>query len=166
MPLQCPKCGNAVADDFIYCPYCAHGLKPTAKTQRVSVSATLILIATIGAFIFLILSIQALLGIYRWYPQFVAQSWFVYDQLLTAMFAIQLPFGVVASILSLARRKYRLFLISATACVAAGGSAWMISIIIPYSVFWDSVLYYFLPVFLCPLIGLALAYPRRAEFEK
>jgi hypothetical protein len=166
MPVQCPRCGRAVEDDFVYCPYCAHGLKPTSKTERVSTAGVLMLVATVGSLVFLVLSVQALLGIYKWYPQFIAQSWFIYDQLLTALFTIQLSFGVSASILSLLRRKHSFFLVSATICTASGGFAWIVSLIMPGSVLWESMLYYFLPMFFAPPIATALTYPRKAEFKK
>jgi hypothetical protein len=57
------------------------------------------------------------------------------------------------------------FLVSATLCTASGGFAWIISLIIPGSELWESMLYYFLPMFFSPLVGTALAFPRKAEFK-
>jgi len=170
MVSKCPKCGRTAPEDSIYCPYCAYGLKPSARTTRVSVGGALMIVAAVGSFILFVLSIRALLDIYRWYPRLVAQSWFVYDQLLTVFSFAGLLFGVPAAILSLNRRSYKWTMILAILCTLSGGGAWVTSMIIPSlkikDLLWYSIFYFFLPVFFPPLLGTMLIYPRKEEFKQ
>jgi len=166
MVVKCPKCGRTAPDDSVYCPYCAYGLKPSAITVRVSAGGILALVAAVASLIFLTLSIRALLDIYSWYPQLVAQSWFIYDQMLTIFAFIGLLTALPAVVLSLRRKSYRWTIILMALCTISGGGAWITSMIIPDSKLLNSVLYYFLPVFLTPLVGTVLIYPRKAEFKQ
>lgn len=59
----------------------------------------MMIVATIGSMTILILSLTALQGIYGWYPRFVAQQWFMYDQLLTISSFLELMFGALATAL-------------------------------------------------------------------
>ena len=165
MASTCPKCQRRVPDDSIYCPYCAHGLKPSARTLRVFVGGILMIVATCGSLILFILSIQALLGIYKWYPQFVAQTWFVYDQMFTAFAFTGLIFALPATVLSFGRKSYRWTMMSAMLCTLSGAGLWITSMTAPIVVLWESMLYVFTPLFLAPLLGTILIYPRRAEFK-
>jgi hypothetical protein len=165
---KCPKCDKPVPEDAVYCPYCAYGLRPSARTNRTSIGGSLMLIAAATSFILLILSIEALLAIYQWYPQLTAQLWFSYDQALTIFSFVGFISGATASALSLARKSYKWTMLTAVVCTFAGAASWTVSMIIPYAAqwLWNSILYYFLPMFLAPLIGTVLIYPRRAEFKK
>lgn len=165
MASTCPKCRKTVPDDSIYCPYCAHGLKPSAKTIRVFVASILMIIAACGSLILLILSTQALLGIYKWYPQLAAQRWFIYDQMFTVFALSGLIFALLTTVFSLSRRRHKWTMIFAVLCTFSGGGLWLTSMMAPVVVLWESVLYLFMPLFLAPLLGTLLIYPRKTEFE-
>ena len=106
MALTCPKCGRNIPDDAVYCPYCMRGLKPSALTMNVSVAGFLMLIAAIASLIIFLLSLDALLEIYSWYPQLIAQKWILYDQLFTGFSLVAFVFGLIAGVLSLSRKSY------------------------------------------------------------
>lgn len=163
--MKCPRCSREVPDESIYCLYCGVGIKPTSRTIRVSAAGTLLIVASVASLIFLIQSIRALLQIYTWYPQSVAEDWIIYDQTLTVFTLGGFLFGISSGLLSLSRRNYRWTMISALLCTFSGGGAWLVSIVIPYSYAWYSFLFYFLPVLLTALIGTLLIYPRKAEFS-
>lgn len=165
MASTCPKCRKTVPDDSIYCPYCAHGLKPSARTVRVFVGSILMIVAALGSLILLILSTQALLGIYNWYPQLAAQMWFVYDQMFTVFALSGLIFALPAAVLSLSRKSHKWTMISATLSTLSGGALWITSMIAPIVVLWESTVYLFIPLFIAPLLGTLLIYPRKAEFK-
>ena len=65
---------------------------------------------------------------------------------------------------SLVRRHLWTMLFS-FACLASGVGLWAVSMIIPYSNVWFSFVYFFLPIVLPALIGIALFYPRKQEFK-
>jgi len=165
MVFNCPKCGRNVPDESVYCPYCGHGIGPSAKTSLVSAGGTLMFVAATASLIIFILAVRALMQIYTWYPPGVASGWIVYDQGLTVFSFIGFVFGLSGGILSLARRSYRLTMASAVICTLAGAGNFIISMIIPYAQFVYSLLYYFLPVFTSSLIATVLFYPREAEFK-
>ena len=125
----------------------------------------MMIVATAGSTIIFILSVAALQGIYGWYPQFVAQQWFMYDQLLTAFSFLGLMFGALATALILSRRSHRGAVASATACTLSGASTFVISLIQPLAVWWQSLLYYFLPLFIAPLAGTLLTYLQEEKME-
>lgn len=164
MTHSCPRCKREVPSDSVYCPYCGHGIQPSAKTTQVSAAGTLFLVAGIASLIFFILSFRALAQIYSWYPSSVARDWIIYDQMITVFSFTGLLFGFSAGLLSLSRRSYRWTMISAVLCTVSGAGAWILSVIIPYASMLYSFLYYFLPVLLTALIGSLLVYPRKAEF--
>jgi len=166
MDSKCPKCDRNVPDDSVYCPYCGHGLKPSAKTTQVSAGGTLAIVAAVAHLIILVQSLRALAEIHSWYPPTVAQGWIMYDQLLTVFSLTGFLFGLSTGILSLVRRTYAWTVVSAVICTLSGGSAWAVSMIIPYAYVWSSLLYYFLPMFIPALIATVMIYPRRAEFKK
>jgi RNA polymerase subunit RPABC4/transcription elongation factor Spt4 len=165
MALTCPKCGRNVPDDAVYCPYCKHGLKPSASTLNVSVAGFLMLISATASLIIFLLSLDALLEIYSWYPQLIAQEWILYDQLFTGFSSITFIFGLVASILSLSRKSYPWFIVAGMLCTTVGGSVWVTSMLVPDYKLSSSFLYYFLPIFLPSLLGTLLVFPRRTEFK-
>jgi hypothetical protein len=128
-------------------------------------AVAMMIVATAGSTIIFILSAAALQGIYGWYPQFVAQQWFMYDQLLTAFSFLGLMFGALATALILTRRSHRGAVASATACTLSGASTFVVSLIQPLAVWWQSLLYYFLPLFVAPLAGTLLTYLQEEEME-
>lgn len=165
MTLDCPKCGRTIPDDSVYCPYCGCGVKPSARSNQVSVGGAFMIVATAASSIFFLLSLRALANIYSWYPPLVAQSWFVYDQIFAVFTFSQFLFGLIASILSLARKSYKWTMISAVLCTLSGCGAWIISMIIPHSDVFQSFLYYFLPLFATSSTGTALVLFGKAEFK-
>jgi hypothetical protein len=64
----------------------------------VQTAGTLLAGSTIGFLIIFILSVNALLSVFEWYPQFVAQQWFVYDQAVTAIAFLGLVFGFLSTV--------------------------------------------------------------------
>jgi hypothetical protein len=162
--MKCPRCNRDVPDNSVYCLYCGAGIQPSAKTTRVSAAGTLLIVASVASLIFFIQSVRALIQIYAWYPQSVAEDWIIYDQMLTVFSLTGFLFGFSSGLLSLSRRNYKWTLVSSLACTFSGMGAWLLSVIIPYSYAWYSFLFYFLPVFLTALIGTLLLYPRKVEF--
>jgi len=125
----------------------------------------MMIVATTGSMIIFILSAAALQGIYGWYPQFVAQQWFIYDQLFTTFSFLGLASGTLATTLILSKRSHRAAAASATACTLSGTSLLIISLIQPLAVLWQSILYYFLPLFIAPLTGTLLTILQEEETE-
>lgn len=123
------------------------------------------MVAAVASLVFFVQCVQALAQIYGWYPSAVVEEWIVYDQAFTGFMLTGFIFGLVAGILSFARKSYRWTMFSTVACAFSGAGAWVISMIIPYANLWYSLLYYFLPMFLTALISLVLIFPRRAEFN-
>jgi hypothetical protein len=165
MSLTCPKCGRSVPEDSIYCPYCAHGLKPSARTPQVSAAGILMIAAAISSFILLILSINALAEIYTWVPRLVAQGWFIYGQSLAILSAVGFIAASTAAALSLKRKSYLWTVVSCLACTLLGLATFSVSVIIPDFNLKNSFFYYFLPLFLTPLIGTLLVLRRKHEFK-
>ena len=165
MTMKCPKCGKTPPDDALYCPYCAHGLTPAARTDRVSVAGVLMIIASASSFILFALSLRALLDIYRWYPRLVMQDWFIYNQLLIVFAVVGLFSGAYAARLTLWRSKYNLTMLFAAMCTASGFCTWITSMMTPHALALNAFIYYFLPMILAPAVGLLLIYPRKPEFR-
>lgn len=166
MSSSCPKCGRTVPDDATYCPYCAHGLKPSALTGKVSAAGVLMLIACCGFFVVFIISGSALLQIYSWYPPLVAQKWFLYDGVFTGLCLCGFLSAILSSTLVFVRKFYRPTMILAVVSTLLGACVWVTSMIIPEFKLMYSILYYFLPMFLSPLIGALLILPRKPEFQQ
>jgi len=165
MVSECSKCGKAVADDVVYCPYCGRGLKPWARSFQVSFAGALLIVVTVASLIFLIVSVQALLGIYSWYPPLVAQSWFIYDQALAILVFAGFLFGLLAAGFSLARKSYAWTMIFSALCTCSACGSLIISLVIPHSSFEQSLLYYFMPLLLPSVAATILILPRKAEFN-
>jgi hypothetical protein len=129
-------------------------------------AGALIVVATIASLIIFILSMNALLGVYKWYPQFVAQQWFIYDQLFTVFSFLGLTTGALATALISARRNPNGAVAAAMACTLSGAGVFIVSLIQPLAVLWQSVLYYLPLLFIMPLIGTSLTYLRKEELEQ
>ena len=166
MASSCPKCGRNVPGDATYCPYCAHGLKPSALTGRVPAAGVLMLIAGCGFFVVFVISVAALLQIYSWYPPLVAQKWFLYDELFTGFCLCGFLTAIVSAALTFVRKFYGLTLTLTGVSMFLGACVWITSMVIPEFKLMYSILYYFLPMFLSPLIGALLILPRKPEFQQ
>jgi hypothetical protein len=147
------------------CVYHQNGPDLAATIAHTYFAGAMMIVATAGSTIIFILSAAALQGIYGWYPQFVAQQWFMYDQLLTIFSFLGLMFGALATALMLSRRNYRGAVASATACTLSGASTLVVSLIQPLALWWQSLLYYFLPLFIAPLAGTLLTYLQEEKTE-
>jgi len=121
------------------------------------------IVATAGSLIFFILSLSALQGVYRWYPQFVAQQWFVFDELITVFSFSGLVFGALAAVFIYSRKSQNGAIASAMFCTLSGAGVFIVSLVQPLPVLWQSILYYFLPLFAAPLAGNLLIYLRKEE---
>ena len=163
-PLYTKRC-KPVSTDATYRVYDRHGLGSGARTAYTYAAGTMMIVATTGSMIIFILSLAALQGIYGWYPQFVAQQWFIYDQPFTTFSFLGLALGALATTLVLSKRSHRAAAASATACTLFGTSIFIISLIQPLAVLWQSILYYFLPLFIAPLTGTLLTYLQEEETE-
>jgi hypothetical protein len=134
------------------------GLDLSARNAYTYVAAVMMVVATTDSLIVFVLSVAALRGIYGWYPQFVAQQWFIYDQLLTVFSFLGMASGASATVLILSKRSYGGAVSSAIVCIVSGASVLVISLIQPLALLWESILYYFLPLFAAPLTGTLLTY--------
>lgn len=166
MTLQYAKRDKSVTVDTACCAYRQHGPNLAARIAQVYAAGTMMIVATAASLIIMIQSIVALLGVYGWYPQFVAQQWFIYDELLTFFSFLGLAFGALSTALILSERNHRAAVASAIACTLSGAGAFVISLIQPMAELWQSILYYLLPLFIAPLIGTLLAYLQTEDVEK
>jgi hypothetical protein len=138
-----------------------HGQNETNLSSKIEyryAAAFILMAATVGSLIIFILSIAALVGVYAWYPQIVAQEWFIYDELFSVFSLLGLAFGISAIVLTLSKRSYEGAIASAAVCTFSGASLFTISLIQPLAVLWQSILYYFLPLFAASLTGTLLIY--------
>jgi hypothetical protein len=132
----------------------------------VSAAGVLMLVASCGFFVVFVISVSALLQIYSWYPPLVAQKWFFYDGVFTGLCLCGFLSAMVTSALTFARRFYRSTMTLAVVATLLGACVWVTSMIIPEFKLMYSILYYFLPMFLSPLIGAVLILPRKPEFQQ
>jgi hypothetical protein len=132
----------------------------------VSAAGVLMLVASCGFFVVFVISVSALLQIYSWYPPLVAQKWFFYDGAFTGLCLCGFLSAMVTSALTFARRFYRSTMTLAVVATLLGACVWVTSMIIPEFKLMYSILYYFLPMFLSPLIGAALILQRKPEFQQ
>jgi predicted nucleic acid-binding Zn ribbon protein len=165
MEAGCPKCGKAIPDDAVYCPYCGRGIQPSARSFQVSAAGAFMITFTVASLVLFVLSFRALLNIYSWYPASVAQVWFVYDQMLTAISFTGLIFGLGAAIFILSRRNYRWAMVFSILGTLIGGGSWVISMVIPHSNVAYSTLYFFIPLLATSLAATLMVLPRKAEFS-
>jgi hypothetical protein len=126
----------------------------------------LMTVATVGSMVVFILSVIALEGVYSWYPQFVAQQWFIYDELFTVFSLSGLMFGAFATALILYKKSYKGAVASALVCTLSCASVFVVSLVQPLAVLWQSLLYFFVPIFATSLAGAALTYVQGEEIEK
>jgi len=155
-----------VPDDATYCPYCGHGLKPSALTGKVSAAGVLMLIAGCGFFVVFVISVAALLQIYSWYPPLVAQKWFLYDAVFTGFCLCGFLTAAVSATLIFVRKSFGPTMTLAAVSTFLGACVWVTSMVIPEFKLMYSILYYFLPMFLSPLIAALLIVPRKPEFQQ
>jgi len=141
-----------------YCACSPNTSDVASKATDTSTAGGLMIGATIASTVIFILSAYALQNIYNWYPQLVAQRWFIYDELLTAFSFLELVFGALAAALLRFKRSFRIAVALATVCTLSGASAFAVTLIQPQAVLWESLLFYFLPLFITPLAGTLLAY--------
>jgi len=121
-------------------------------------AAVMMIVATVGFLVVFVESVLALQGVYQWYPQFVAQQWFIYDELFTVFTFLGLVFGSLTVSLMFSRRNITGALTTGLLCTVSGASVSITSLIAPLAVLWRSVLYYSLPLFLAPLVGALVFY--------
>jgi hypothetical protein len=133
----------------------------SARIAYLYVTSLMMIVATADSLIVFILSVAALNGVYGWYPQLVAQQWFIYDQLFTAFSFIGMVSGGFATALVLSERSYVGALSSALVCTLSGAGVLVVSLIQPLALWWETVLYYLLPFFAPSLIGAFLIYLKR-----
>jgi hypothetical protein len=141
-------------------------LEVSTRIAYMYVAGTMMLVATVDSLVVFILSAVALEGIYGWYPQFVTQQWFIYDQLLTVFSFLGMVSGISATVLLLSRRSYVGAVTSSAVCTVSGASVLVVSLIQPLAVWWESTLYYLLPLFAASLIGTLLIYLSKNNGDK
>jgi len=135
----------------------------SARIAYVYVASLMMIVATADSLIVFVLSVAALNGIYGWYPQLVAQQWFIYDQLFTVFSFIGMVSGGFATALVLSERSYMRAFSSAFVCTVSGASVLVLSLIQPLALWWETVLYYLLPFFAPSLTGAFLIYLKNPE---
>ena len=123
------------------------------------------IVTAVGSLTLLIFSINALVQIYSWVPRLAAQKWFIYGQLLTAMSLVAFVSSAAAAALILERKNHRWAMISALVCTLSGLATYAVSMIIPDFNPLNSFVYYFLPLFVTPLVGTLLVLRRKQEFK-
>jgi hypothetical protein len=140
-----------------------YGLDSDRAIVYALVAGTMMIVATLGSLIVFILSVIALLGVYGWYPLFVAQQWFIYDELFTVFSFLGLVFGALATALMFSERSFWGAVASGIACTLSGAGVFVVSLIQPMALLWQAISYYFLPLFMAPLIGTLITYTKKAK---
>jgi len=130
----------------------------TTKPAQTNSGSTLMIVATLASAVIFILSVFALQDIYRWYPRIVAQQWFIYDQLLTAFSVLGLVFGALTTSLVLSKKSWRAAVTFGIICTMSGLGAFIVTLIQPLAVLWESIVFFFLPLFVAPLAGTLMIY--------
>lgn len=74
--------------------------------------------------------------------------------------------GAISAFFSYSRKNYRLAVASAILSTLFGLSVWFITLIAPRYQLEQSLLYYFLPLFLPPLVGTMLLLHKKGEFTR
>lgn len=133
------------------------------RIAYVIVAGTLIIVATLGSVIVFIVSMIAVGEVYGWYPPFVAQQWFIYDELFAVFSFMGFLFGAVAVALMLSKRSFCGGMASGIVCTLSGAGVFVVSLIQPLALMWQAILYYFLPLFMAPLMGTLITYVNRIE---
>ena len=127
-----------------------------SRANFLFLSAVLMIFSSVWFLVMFVTSVQALQGIYGWYPQFVAQSWFIYDELFAVFTLLGLLFGFLSAGSMLANKNPTATLIIGILCVISGAGLSITSLVAPLAVLSKSILYYLLPSFLVPLTGTLL----------
>jgi hypothetical protein len=142
-----------------------HGdrLDSERRIVYVTVAGILMVVATLGSLVVFILSVVALLGVYGWYPSFVAQQWFIYDEFFAVFSFFGMVFGAFATSFLLSKKSCWGVVASGTACTVSGAGVFVVSLIQPLALLWQAITYYFLPLFMAPLIGTLIIYVRKNE---
>jgi hypothetical protein len=129
-----------------------------SSVTHLFVAEVLMIVGTAGFLAVFLESVLALQGIHEWYPQFVVQEWFIYDELFTVFSFLGLLFGSVATALMVSKKNSTQTLVTGLLSTVSGAGVAVTSLIAPLAVLWKSALYYLLPLFLAPLIGTLLFY--------
>ena len=156
MTAESTKHRKTVSIDAAYRAYYPNTPDVAAKNAHTNNGGTLMIVATTASTVIFILSVYALQDIYRWYPPLVAEQWFLYDQLLTAFSLLELIFGALATTLILSKRSFRVAVALSTICTLFGASSFIVTLIQPLALLWQSLIFYFLPLFITPLAGTIL----------
>ncbi len=140
--------------------------EPSEKSMQSNVSCrpgylfaakTAMIAGTVGSFILLVISLVALQGIYQYYPQLVAQRWFIFDEAFAIFTFLGVLFGLLSSLTS-SRTDLTVALIAGVLSTASGAGVFVTSLIAPLAVLWRSIVFYFMPLFVAPLAGTLLIY--------
>lgn len=142
-----------------------HGdrLDSERRIVHVTVAETMMMVATLGSLVVFVLTVVALQGIYGWYPSFVAQQWFIYDQFFAVFSFLGMVFGAFATSLLLAKKNCQAAVACGIVCTVSGAGVFVVSLIQPLALLWQAMIYYFLPLFIAPLIGTLMIYMRQDE---
>jgi hypothetical protein len=142
-----------------------HGdrLDSERRIVYVTVAGMMMVVATLGSLVVFILSVVALLGVYGWYPSFVAQQWFIYDEFFGVFSFLGMVFGAFATSFLLSKSNCWEVVASGTACTISGAGVFVVSLIQPLALLWQTITYYFLPLLMAPLIGTLIIYVRKNE---
>ncbi len=121
------------------------------------IAKTAMIAGTLGSFILLVISVVALQRIYQYYPQLVAQQWFIFDEAFAILTFLGVLFGLLSSLAS-SRTNLTVALITGVLSTASGAGVFVTSLVAPLAVLWRSMIFYFMPLFMAPLAGTLLAY--------
>jgi len=127
-----------------------------SRTDFLFLSAVLMIVSSVWFLIMFVKSVQALQGIYGWYPQLVAQTWFIYDQLFAVFTLLGLLSGFLSAGSMLSNKNPTAASIIGILCVISGAGLSILSLIAPLASLSNSILYYVLPSFLVPFAGTLL----------
>jgi len=130
--------------------------KSFSRNDFLFLSAVLMIVSSVWFLVMFVKSVQALQGIYSWYPQLVAQTWFIYDELFAVFTFLGLLFGFISAGSVLSNKNPTVALIIGILCVISGACLSILSLIAPLASLSNSILYYILPSFLIPLAGMLL----------
>ncbi len=89
----------------------------------------------------------------------------MHNQLVTAFSFLGLASGALAAGLILSKRGSNLTVASALLCTISGASAFTLLLVQPLAVLWESVFFFFLPLFIPPFVGTLIAYWRKEELK-
>jgi len=127
-----------------------------SRANFLFLSAVLMIFSSVWFLVIFVTSVQALQGIYGWYPQFFSQSFFIYDELFAVFTFLGLLFGFLSAGSMLSNRNPTAAVIIGILCVISGACLSILSLIAPLAVLSKSILYYVLPSFFVPLAGTLL----------